>query len=161
MPAHSTADGEYTVLPVGAAHPAAAPLLAGLREEYRVRYADEGEMDLYDTTAFDPPRGLLLVVRRGDRTVAGGGLRFPAPGTAEVKRMWTHPRHRGRGLARWVLSLVEREAAQRGCRHLRLETGTAQPEAVALYESSGYAPTEPFGPWAHEPSARFYAKRLT
>jgi hypothetical protein len=41
-----------------------------------------------------------------------------------------------------------------------LETGTAQPEAMALYESSGYTPIAGFGHYAWSPQNRCYAKRL-
>jgi hypothetical protein len=41
-----------------------------------------------------------------------------------------------------------------------LETGTAQPEAVALYESSGYTPIPPFGYYKAEPLNRCFAKPL-
>lgn len=140
--------------------PAAEPLVAGLRAEYLRRYDDESEMDTYDDAEFTPPRGLLLIAELDGATVAGGGLRLTDPGSAELKRMWTHPDHRGRGLARWMLSLVEREAARLGYRRLRLETGLAQPEAIALYRSTGYLDTEPFGHWAADPLSVYLAKDL-
>ena len=49
-------------------------------------------------------------------------------------------RHRGRGHARAVLAELERSAAAAGRRRTVLETGTRQPEAIALYTSSGYVP---------------------
>ena len=41
-----------------------------------------------------------------------------------------------------------------------LETGTAQPEAIALYVSSGYEPAAKFGHYRFEPQSRCYAKGL-
>ena len=41
-----------------------------------------------------------------------------------------------------------------------LETGTAQPEAMALYESSGYARIENFGHYRWSPQNRCYGKPL-
>jgi hypothetical protein len=41
-----------------------------------------------------------------------------------------------------------------------LETGLAQPEAIALYESAGYLPIEGFGHYRDEPSSRSFAKEL-
>ena len=41
-----------------------------------------------------------------------------------------------------------------------LETGIAQPEAIALYESSGYEQVEKFGHYAWSPKSRCYGKRL-
>lgn len=42
-----------------------------------------------------------------------------------------------------------------------LNTGRAQPEAIALYESSGYQPVAPFGHYAATPGALFYGKRVS
>jgi hypothetical protein len=41
-----------------------------------------------------------------------------------------------------------------------LETGTRQPEAIALYLSSGYVPVEKFGTYRDEPDSRCYGKDL-
>jgi GNAT superfamily N-acetyltransferase len=79
---------------------------------------------------------------------------------AEIKRMYVAPEARGRGVARALLAALEQAARDRGYDVLRLETGLSQPEASALYTSSGYAPTEPFGYYARFPNARFYARLL-
>ncbi len=67
---------------------------------------------------------------------------------AEVKRMYVVPQVRGRGLARVVLAHLERTAVEAGHRAMVLETGRGQPEAIALYESSGYTPIPKFGFYA-------------
>jgi hypothetical protein len=41
-----------------------------------------------------------------------------------------------------------------------LNTGHQQPEAIALYESNGYSPSEGFGHYACTPGAVFYGKDL-
>ena len=41
-----------------------------------------------------------------------------------------------------------------------LETGTAQPEAIALYSSSGYERIPPFGYYKDEPLNRCFGKLL-
>ena len=66
-------------------------------------------------------------------------------GDAEIKRMYVVASHRGRGIARAVLAELERAAAAAGRRRMVLETGDRQPEAVALYTSSGYRPVDRFG----------------
>jgi hypothetical protein len=43
---------------------------------------------------------------------------------------------------------------------MTLESGTAQPEALALYESAGYERVEPFGHYRAEPLNRCYGRRL-
>ncbi len=67
---------------------------------------------------------------------------------------------RGRGLARRILAALEDDA--RAARRVRmvLETGTKQPEAIALYASSGYEPCEKFGYYRFHEESLCYAKKL-
>ncbi len=62
--------------------------------------------------------------------------------------MYVRDRYRGRGLARMVLSHLEETAQSQGIARAILETGLMQPEAVALYRSSGYVAIPPFGYYA-------------
>ncbi|PTL74622.1 N-acetyltransferase [Rathayibacter caricis DSM 15933] len=78
----------------------------------------------------------------------------------EIKRMYVIEQARGRGFSRLLLAGVEELAARHGVELLRLVTGTQQPEAVALYESSGYEPIPGFGYWGDEPESLCFAKRL-
>jgi putative acetyltransferase len=71
--------------------------------------------------------------------VACGAIKEYAPGTMEVKRMYTKPEHRGKSIAANVLSELETWARQLGYHTCILETGKRQPEAIRLYEKSGYA----------------------
>jgi hypothetical protein len=52
-------------------------------------------------------------------------------------------------------------AATAGARRMVLETGAPQPEAVALYRSSGYAAIPPFGHYADSPHSIHLGKRLS
>ncbi len=51
-------------------------------------------------------------------------------------------------------------AIELGYGRLQLETGTPQPEAVALYESAGWHRIEPYGSSQDEPTSRCFAKDL-
>ncbi|MEU4762123.1 GNAT family N-acetyltransferase [Actinosynnema sp. NPDC023794] len=77
---------------------------------------------------------------RGRRGGGGRCVHAPRPAHAELKRIWTHSRHRRRGLARRVLAELEREAVRFGYARLYLTTGPRQPEARALYLATGYTP---------------------
>ncbi|TDW70538.1 GNAT family N-acetyltransferase [Kribbella pratensis] len=83
------------------------------------------------------------------------------PGDAEVKRMYVTPTARGKGYARALLAGLERAARAKGHPVLRLTTGERQPEAIALYESSGFVQTAPWGKYVNEPLTRCYGKTLT
>lgn len=123
------------------------PLLAGLTHEYDARYGENAEMARTHEGEFVPPSGLFMIAVDGEVTVAGGGFRRHDATTCEVKRMWTHPARRRRGLASLVLSALEEAAAEAGYARLILETGPLQPEAAAMYERRGYHRIPPFGPY--------------
>ena len=93
--------------------------------------------------------------------MAIGGWRQLRPGVAEIKRMYVAKRARGQGLSRRMLAELETTLATRGFEQVILMTADAQPEAIALYESSGYETGAPYGRYAGEPDARFYRKGLS
>jgi GNAT superfamily N-acetyltransferase len=127
-------------------HPAAARLIAEVQQEYVTRYggADETPVDQAD---FAPPRGLFLVAYEGGAAVACGGWRSRG-GEAEIKRMYVARAARRRGLARLMLAELERTAREAGHDRVILETGSKQPEAIALYRSAGYTAIPAFGHYA-------------
>lgn len=100
-----------------------------------------------------------------DVPAAMGGWRRHAPlaewDDAEIKRMYVRPAYQGRGLARLILAELERTAARAGVTRLILETGLAQPEAIALYQSAGYVAVPAFGYYAAEPDSVHLGKPLT
>jgi putative acetyltransferase len=93
--------------------------------------------------------------------VACGALRPMPDGAIEVKRMFVQPEHRGRGWARAMLAELEKIALQRGYRIIRLGTGTAQPEAIGLYESAGYRPIPLYGEYAADDRSRCFEKTIS
>lgn len=143
----------------------ATRLVEQVQAEYVVRYGGPDETPL-DPAMFEPPAGSFFVGYLGDEPVATGAWRrsdvevFGTRRTAEVKRMYVAPAARGRGLARVVLAHLERSAAESGAEALVLETGLKQPEAIALYESSGYAPVPGFGYYRDAPLSRCFGKDL-
>lgn len=79
----------------------------------------------------------------------------------EVKRMFVVPDLRGRGIARRLLASLEALALARGYSVLRLETGSRQPEAMALYETSGYRKIAPFREYIGYSAGVCFEKQLT
>ncbi len=146
--------------------PDAQALIEQVQAEYAVLYGGPDATPL-DPTMFDPPSGAFYVGYLGDTPVTMGGWRrrpdVHAHGretAAEIKRMYVAPSGRRRGLARVVLAHLEETARTAGADVMVLETGLMQPEAIALYTSSGYTPVEPFGHYAWSPNARYFGKRL-
>jgi len=96
--------------------------------------------------------------------VACGGIAF-LDGYGELKRMYSRPAIRGRGVAKALLRRLEAEARQAGVSLLRIETGVYQEEALRFYEGAGFRRCGPFGPYAQLPphaieTSLFYEKRL-
>jgi len=80
--------------------------------------------------------------------VGHAALRALADGGLEVKKVYVPPAARGRGLSRILMQAVEDIAREKGETVIRLQTGTKQAEAIALYGAIGYHRIEPFGPYA-------------
>ena len=139
--------------------------------ELSVRYeVTDGDGDPPEDPAwFEPETGGCFVVAwletdGGDSApVACGGVKRLAvggSGVGELKRMYVVEEARGRGIARQLLERLEDEARSLGFTALWLETGLPQFEAIALYESAGYEPIEPYGRYKEFPDVRCFAKAL-
>ncbi|MBL0887607.1 GNAT family N-acetyltransferase [Myceligenerans indicum] len=87
-----------------------------------------------------------------------GGVHPPA--TGEVKRVFVVPAFRRRGLSTRIMEQLEHGARRAGLARLVLETGTEQPEAIALYEKLGYARIASYGKWAGHDDQLCYGKTL-
>lgn len=165
---------ELVISRVGLDDPDARRLVEEVQGEYVVRYGGPDDTPL-DVDVFDPPRGAFFVGRVGgpgsgvdvSQAVVSGAWRMRddlevlgSRAVAEVKRMYVVPAARGAGHARAMLAHLEATAAAAGAEVVALETGAAQPEAIALYLSSGYEPVPGFGHYAWSPSSRYYARRV-
>ncbi|NYI99746.1 GNAT superfamily N-acetyltransferase [Nocardioides thalensis] len=154
-----------TLCPVRYSHPDAVALVARVQGEYVERYGSPDESPI-EESYFDPPSGLFLVGYVDGVPVATGAWKqspvraLGGASGAEIKRMYVVPEQRGRGLSRVVLAELERTAAAAGHDLLVLETGLKQPEAIALYESSGYVPVPAFGHYCGSELSRTFGKRI-
>ncbi len=156
----------WLVAPLPITHPDAARLVEEVQQEYVVRYGSRDETPL-EPAYFEPPGGAFFVGYLDDVPVASGAWRLRSDvvvdgsdRTAEIKRMYVAPGARGRGLARAMLAHIETTARAAGAEVAILETGLAQPEAMALYESSGYTAIPGFGYYKDAALARCFARRL-
>lgn len=90
-----------------------------------------------------------------------GAIKEYAPQTVEIKRMYTVPGNRGKGIAKKVLSELESWAADLGCEKCVLETGKKQPEAIELYSNSGYSVIPNYGQYTGVDNSVCFEKTLT
>ncbi len=79
-----------------------------------------------------------VVAYENDKPVSCGAIKEYSSDTMEVKRMYTLPEYRGKGIATKVLIELEKWAKELSFEKCILETGKKQPEAIALYKKNGY-----------------------
>jgi len=137
----------------------AQALIAELDAEIQRRYPGAPVHGLGPADLSDPE--FSFYVARVDGTPAAcGALRRREPGVVEVKRMYVRPVHRGLGLARAILGALEGRARALRVGRVLLETGEAQPEAIALYRSAGYTDIPRFGEYVPIAVSLCFEKRL-
>ena len=106
------------------------------------------------------PRAGFVVARLDGEPVGCGALRCIDETTVEVKRMYVAPHARRHGIARRILAELERLAAAHSYARIILETGMPQPEALRLYDASGYQRTENYGRYIGNSEAVCFEKRM-
>ncbi len=145
---------------VSAEDPRSVQLMAELQSVYVTAYGGEDESPI-DAHEFDPPSGMFLVAQDSDGRIVGCiGVRHHKERVGEIKRMYVRPQYRRRGYARALLIAVEDRACELGYDSLVLETGTPQPDAIALYERHGYQPVPAFGYYEGAELSRFFGRAL-
>ena len=111
---------------------------------------------------------VVLGAYDGERLISTVSLLLDTPPNqqhrAEIGKMMTHPRHRGRGAAAALLAEAERLAVAHGRTLLNLDTA-ADDGASGLYEKTGYIfagsiPDFAFRPHGGLTATRIYWKRL-
>lgn len=101
------------------------------------------------------------VVAYGNGLPAGcGAMKTFGDDAMEIKRMFTLPEWRGKGLASAILAELEAWAASLHYRRCVLETGKRQPEAIALYTKSGYSIIPNYGQYAGVDNSVCFAKMI-
>ena len=142
--------------------PVARSLTTAALADLAERYGGNGDDTPVHASEFEPPSGVFLVAYLANRPVGCAGWRShgDAGEDAELKRMYVAPEARGRGVARRLLAEVERSAREHGRVRLILECGDRQPEAIALYRSSGYQLIENFGYYRDEPGVLSFGREL-
>jgi putative acetyltransferase len=80
----------------------------------------------------------VVVAYENSKPIGCGAIKEYAPNTMEIKRMYTSPESRGKGIATKVLTELEIWATELSYEKCVLETGKKQPEAIGLYKKNGY-----------------------
>ena len=80
----------------------------------------------------------VIVAYEAEKAVGCGAFKEYSPQVAEIKRMYVREEMRGRGIAGKILAELETWAKELSFSECVLETGLKQPEAIGLYQKSGY-----------------------
>jgi GNAT superfamily N-acetyltransferase len=90
----------------------------------------------------------VAVAYENSKPVGCGAIKEYAPNTMEIKRMYTSPESRSKGIATKILKELELWANELSYEKCILETGKRQPEAIGLYKKNGYKLIPNYGQYA-------------
>ncbi len=139
-----------------------------------IRELDEYQMSIYpaESNHLDSVEELRRVevffigAFQGRQLVGTGAVKQLSDGRekiryGEIKRVFVKKSHRGKGISRLIMEHLENYLVEKGIQIARLETGIYQPEALALYQRSGYRKRSSFGDYPkHDPLSVFMEKQL-
>lgn len=101
-----------------------------------------------------------IVAYDKNKPVACGAIKAHGQHAMEVKRMYTLPLYRGKGIAGSILSELEKWATELSFRKCILETGKRQPDAIGLYKKCGYQITPNYGQYIGVDNSVCFEKKL-
>lgn len=102
----------------------------------------------------------VVVVYENDKPVGCGAIKEFSPIAMEVKRMYTLPECRGKGIASKVLLELEKWAREMSCEKCILETGANNPKAIELYKKNWYEMIPNYGPYAGVENSVCFEKEI-
>ncbi|MCB0448199.1 MAG: GNAT family N-acetyltransferase [Gelidibacter sp.] len=133
----------HTLIRTNSQHPDFINLVAKLDKDLAIRDGDEHSF--YDQFNKITHIKHVVVAYNNGIAISCGAIKEFDANTMEVKRMYTIPEHRGKGLASKILNELEVWAKELNYKKCVLETGKKQPEAIALYTKNGYKTTPNYG----------------
>jgi putative acetyltransferase len=103
----------------------------------------------------------VVVCYVDDQPVACGAFKPYDEKKVEIKRMYVSPALRGQGIGGAVLKELEQWAAELNYKACVLETGKKQPEAIHLYQKSGYSIIKNYGQYENVENSVCMEKHLS
>jgi putative acetyltransferase len=102
----------------------------------------------------------IVIAYFDSQPVGCGCFKTFDPESVEIKRMFVKKDYRGKGISKLILNELETWAKELGFKKSILETGFGQPEAIGLYEKSGYKKVQNFGPYTNMSNSVCFGKSL-
>lgn len=133
-----------------------------------VHYLDDYMAELYpaesnhlvDLNALAQPDVHFFGVQVDGEYQGCGAIMLCDGSYAEVKRVFVSPKARGLGLGRKIVSTLETATRDVGINTMRLETGISQPEALSLFDSTGFHRRGAFGTYPEGDAYSVYMEKL-
>ena len=105
--------------------------------------------DLTESTSPEqvtPPNGdfFLMTELISGEVIACGAVRKLDDTTAELRRIWVTPDHRGKGHARTLVRSLENKVRALGAHTAVVSLNEEMVEGIAMFRKRGYEPVEPF-----------------
>lgn len=107
--------------------------------------------------------GVFKTKDEGELLLGIGAIKFfdGLPAYGEIKNLFVPPEHRGKGVAKVIMSALETRLKDQGAHLCRLETGPSQLESIGLYHRLGYRQCDLYGDYQPDPLSLFMEKKLT
>lgn len=102
----------------------------------------------------------VVVAYENELAVGCGAIKEFDSDSVEVKRMYTLPEMRGKGIASKILTELEKWAIELNYKKCVLETGKRQPEAISCYSKNGYQIIPNYGQYAGKENSVCFEKQL-
>lgn len=102
----------------------------------------------------------VVIAYENGKPTGCGAMREYAPNIMEIKRMYTSPQSRGKGIATKILIELELWATELSCKKCILETGKRQPEAIGLYKNNGYTIIPNYGQYTQMENSVCFEKEI-
>ena len=147
-----------TLIRTSSVHTDFIALVQLLDEELAIR--DGADHPFYDQfNKIDMIKYAVVAYENGE-PAGCGALKAYGPGMVEIKRMFTLPIARGKGIAGKILTELELWARELEFKKCILETGIKQPEAIGLYKKYGYKLIQNYGQYAGVENSLCFEKEI-
>ncbi len=102
----------------------------------------------------------VIIAYENDKPISCGAIREYSPTIMEIKRMYTIPGNRGKGIATKILNELEKWASELAYQKCILETGKRQPDAIWLYQKNGYKTIPNYGKYVEMENSVCFEKKI-
>jgi ribosomal protein S18 acetylase RimI-like enzyme len=96
------------------------------------------------STVYAPPKGCIILTKKGEEIVGCVALKPIAEGICEMKRLYIKPTSRGEKIGKKLVEELISFAKNAGYKTMKLDTLKSLNEAIALYRSFGFKETAPY-----------------